>query len=182
MSDSPTRLSITVDGCSNLYIKSVAKALLYTILFHRCFGQVVPKTEEILDISIPIIDDQAMVDAVEQHATDYAYALQRRDHRVYGSTKNGCMLRVDFYEKKVRKNWFSRAEEDVCWETWNVAINNVVSDEVSRTNDKGLIALTQNLQDALLQIVEIMNQRNDHYIPPIPYNDANPFTYHIAVQ
>src|ERR1041385_361500 len=50
---------------------------------------------------------------------------------------NFCLLKVNFYcsvlqiavmfhEKRTKKAWFSRSEEEVCWEQWAVTINTVI--------------------------------------------------------
>lgn len=183
MIEGPMRLEVNLGGCGQAHVRNAARAIIYTILFHRCFGQVTPKTEEILDISVPIIDNQSLIDDVEQYATDYAMSKSRSEVHTYDQSKSNRTLRIEFMEKKVRKNWFSRtAEEDVCWEIWDIRISSSQRSASAMHGPQDVAPKDLDLKATLLNIVSLVNQRNDDYIPPIPYNDANPFTYHLSIR
>lgn len=188
--DAADGLQITVGSCELSYVKAVAKAVLHAILFHRIFGQVTPKTHELLDLTLPSVDDDAVEDVVEERAAAYVNSLLRSPASVEGGGagtgagggEQAPSLALEFYEKKVRKAWFSRAEEDVCWESWTIDVRVIPSSRSESERKRNLQALGNQLESAVLKILMAVNQRNEEYIPPIPYNEATPFPYQIFVR
>lgn len=175
-------MSLTVDGCEAVHAKDVVKALLHVILFHRLFGQIVPRTHELLDLTIPSVDDSAVESLIDERAAAYVKTL-----RVSGSPPalTGAQtpsIVVEFYEKKMRKLWFSRAEEEVCWESWSIHVNTISPPRTESERKQNSKALRVQLEAAIMKILRLVNARNDEYIPPIPYSEGNPFPYQILLR
>jgi autophagy-related protein 101 len=106
---------------------------------------------------------------------------------------------VEFYERRPKKAWFSKAEEKVCWEQWvlNVTLVTIKTDSGRITfhptaseevptdffppdRARARASLEHQLQKAVLEIITTASLRKDH-IPPITTNDLNPFPYQIVV-
>jgi len=77
-------------------LTTITLGILHTIFFHRFFPSVRPKTRDVLELTLPFVDDV--------------------DTGVRGS------LVVQFFEKKRRKAWFTKGEEEVCWEQWTLDV------------------------------------------------------------
>lgn len=115
-----------------------------------------------------------------------------------GSKTHRGQIAVEFYERRPKKAWFSKAEEKVCWEQWllSVTLVNPRTDSgTSETFSHGLgnipanteterararASIEHQLQKAVLEIITTASLRKDH-IPPITTNDTNPFPYQIIV-
>lgn len=115
-----------------------------------------------------------------------------------GSKTHRGQIAVEFYERRPKKAWFSKAEEKVCWEQWllSVTLVNPRTDSgTSETFPHGLgnilanteterararASIEHQLQKAVLEIITTASLRKDH-IPPITTNDTNPFPYQIIV-
>ena len=60
---------------------------------------------------------------IEQRASELERQLDAQ--RTSGSAGNGGgrgQLVVQFFEKRRRKAWLSRGDEEVCWECWTVKV------------------------------------------------------------
>ncbi|ORY86887.1 hypothetical protein BCR37DRAFT_376167 [Protomyces lactucae-debilis] len=185
--------SLRIHACDLLQAQDAVRALLHTILFHRLFGQVVPKQLDILDVPVPAVDDPHVEALVDERAAAYVKALRAAHTQATSAASHsnshvarGSMpvLAIEFYEKRTRKGWFlGRAEEQVCWDSWQIAIDSLTSP--SRPGDAQRRALAQTIEQCMMQVIQTVNERNDAYIPPIPYNEgnnANPFPYVIEVR
>lgn len=113
---SPLRCHDAVANCSRL-------GILHTIFFHRFFPSLTPRTREVLDLTLPYVDDDELETMIDQRAS----ALERQldAQRTSGSAGNGGgrgQLAVQFFEKRRRKAWLSRGDEEVCWECWTIKV------------------------------------------------------------
>lgn len=90
-------------------------AILHTIFFHRYFIPISPLTRDLLDLTLPAIDDVDLETTIEQQAT----ALLR----TIGQQRGRAQLAVQFFEKKKKKGlFFGKIDEEVCWEQWTLDI------------------------------------------------------------
>ncbi|KAG9064658.1 hypothetical protein KI688_002916 [Linnemannia hyalina] len=48
------------------YLKDALRAILHTVLFHRVFANIKPRDMDILDLTIPIIDDPEVDKLVDE--------------------------------------------------------------------------------------------------------------------
>jgi hypothetical protein len=116
--------------------------ILNLIFFHRYFPSIRPKTFDVLDFTLPAINDvdlETLIDSrisslVRQHsssATGHGHGLDPSS----GGTATGGgtggvrgRIAVEFYEKKRRRSgmWFpglaGKGEEEICWEVWNLEV------------------------------------------------------------
>jgi len=99
-------------------VKDVVKAILHTIFFHRYFTSISPLTRDLLDLTLPAIDDVDLETLIEQRTM----ALVRAIDSTHQQRGRGQLV-VQFFEKKRKKAYFfGRAEEDVCWEQWTLDV------------------------------------------------------------
>jgi hypothetical protein len=93
-------------------------AILHTIFFHRYFTSISPLTRDLLDLTLPAIDDVDLETLIEQRTM----ALVRAIDSTHQQRGRGQLV-VQFFEKKRKKAYFfGRAEEDVCWEQWTLDV------------------------------------------------------------
>lgn len=93
-------------------------ALLHTIFFHRLFPPLSPLTRDLLDLTLPAIDDVDLETLIEQRATTLVRALESSQTAQRGRAQL-CVL---FFEKRRRKAYFVYKEDDVCWEQWTLDV------------------------------------------------------------
>ena len=122
----------------------LVKAVLHTIFFHRFFPSLTPATRDCLDLTLPYVDDDELETMIQQRAAALGRQLdaertsqqqqqqqqqQQSQGHLGGATKSGtgggggrAQLEVQFFEKRRRKAWLSRGDEEVCWESWTVKV------------------------------------------------------------
>lgn len=118
-----------------VYILIEWTGILNLIFFHRYFPSIRPTTFDVLDFTLPAINDvdlETLIDTrvsslVRQHLSTAAGAGS-------GSGESSGVrgrIAVEFYEKKRRRPgagmWFGglagkSGEEEVCWETWTLDV------------------------------------------------------------
>ncbi|KAI8930315.1 hypothetical protein BC831DRAFT_395327 [Entophlyctis helioformis] len=89
-------------------------------------------------------------------------------------------ISVSFYERRPRKSWFTKADEDVCWEEWSL----LIALTQATTEQQQLQAQTQLAKDVaetLMAIAREANEKKDH-IPPMLSNDPFPFQITVTAQ
>ncbi|KAF4458525.1 DUF1649 domain, partial [Fusarium albosuccineum] len=94
------------------------------------FPALVPQTREVLDLTLPYVDDDELETMIEQRvaALERQLDAQRSSGGGANSTSTGTtgggrgQLVVQFFEKRRRKAWLSRGDEEVCWESWTVKV------------------------------------------------------------
>lgn len=109
-------------------------AILHTIFFHRFFPALTPHTRDVLDLTLPYVDDDELETMIDQRVA----ALERQldaerssgaltttatttTNAAAGTGGRGQMA-VQFFEKRRRKAWLSRGDDEVCWECWTVKV------------------------------------------------------------
>ncbi|KAL2865673.1 autophagy-related protein 101 [Aspergillus lucknowensis] len=173
-------------------VRDVLKGVLNLIFFHRYFPSIRPTTFDVLDFTLPAINDvdlETLIDSrisslVRQHSSTSGA------HESGGSSTTGGggvrgRIAVEFYEKKRRRSgmWFAglagKAEEEVCWEVWNLDVT-IATPRTESERAKVRRATENMLQKAALKILTVVNRDKDH-IPPITTSDSNPFPYRIVL-
>lgn len=162
-----SHLTLTITSCEFTYLKEVSKSILNVILFHRLFNQIVPKTHELLDLTIPCVDDPLLEQQIDEKATSFVKSTDPK------------RLIIEFYEKKTRKNWWMKTEEEICWESWTVQFELVPPSRTESERRQNLKGLEKSLEGAIMRVLQLVNDRNEGYIPMIPYGEGNPFPYQI---
>ncbi|KKK17971.1 hypothetical protein P175DRAFT_0553996 [Aspergillus ochraceoroseus IBT 24754] len=174
-------------------VRDVLKGVLNLIFFHRYFPSIRPTTFDVLDFTLPAINDvdlETLIDSrisslVRQHSSSATGGGSGSAHEPSGSGGVRGRIAVEFYEKKRRRSgiWFSglagKAEEEVCWEVWNLDVT-IATPRTESERAKVRKAMENMLQKAALKILTVVNRDKDH-IPPITTSDSNPFPYRIVL-
>ncbi|KAK9781841.1 putative DUF1649 domain protein [Seiridium cardinale] len=166
-------------------------AILHTIFFHRFFPSITPHSREVLDITLPFVDDQELDTMIEKRTAELDRELSaERTHAPHSAGGGGAggggrgNISVQFFEKKRRKTWYMRAaygggDEEICWECWTVKVT-VAEPRTESERAKVRKAMEQTLLTTVMKIITCVNQNKDH-IPPITTSESNPFPYQISV-
>ncbi|KAI4124643.1 MAG: hypothetical protein LQ347_005661 [Umbilicaria vellea] len=164
------------------HVKDIVRGILHTIFFHRYFPSIRPSSLEVLDLTLPLVNDPELETLVD---TRVAQLIRQLSSTTSPNSSVRGQIAVQFFEKKRRKGgglgWFGggKGEEEVCWEVWMVEVTLAMPrTEAERT--KVLKAMEMTLQKTAMKIVTIVNQYKDH-IPPITTSEANPFPYQIVL-
>lgn len=99
--------------------------ILHTIFFHRFFPSIRPRTRDILGLTLPFVEDVELETLIEQRAATLARQLDSSSDGGGGARSGGGvrgLMAVQFFEKKRQKAWFTKAEEEVCWEQWTLDV------------------------------------------------------------
>jgi len=169
----------------------------------------VPLTRDLLDQTLPAIDDVDLETLIDQRATSLVRAIEiplstGNSGRPPGySSNNGqsgrAQIAVQFFEKKRKKTYFfGKGDEEVCWEQWTLDVtcatprtesgtffslySLIYAREINMCIDRIKVrqAMEKSLQKTAMKIVNIVNRDKDH-IPPITVAETNPFPYQILV-
>lgn len=91
-------------------------------------------------MTLPYVDDDELETMIQQRAAalgrqlDAERSTSLQQQQQYGGTKGGAgagpgsggggraQVEVQFFEKRRRKAWLSRGDEEVCWESWTVKV------------------------------------------------------------
>lgn len=162
--------------------KDIVKGILSTIFFHRIFPPIKPTTRDLLDLTLPYVDDPELLSQIDEKASALIRSIENM-----GSSSSSGQIAVQFFERRTpapakRINiWFaSKAEQEVCWEQWMINVT-LVNPRTDTERARIRRIMETNLQKAVMQIISNTTYHRDH-IPPIITNDKNPFPYHIIVQ
>ncbi|KAF2093883.1 DUF1649-domain-containing protein [Rhizodiscina lignyota] len=176
------------------FAKDIIKAVLHTIFFHRYFTPIVPVSRDLLDLTLPAIDDVDLETLIDQRASALVRELGSGEGGGlgrgggYGAGGMGGMsgasrgqLAVQFYEKRRRKGYtfFGKGDEEVCWEQWTLDVT-LATPRTETDVIKVRRAMEKSLQKTTMKIIDIVNRDKGH-IPPITTTESNPFPYQILV-
>ncbi|KAI9830994.1 MAG: hypothetical protein M1826_004111 [Phylliscum demangeonii] len=167
-------------------VKEVVKAILHTIFFHRYFPSVRPQSRELLDVTLPVVDEVEVETLIEQRTTALIRQFDTSPHPGHGHGHGNAnasvrgQMAVQFFEKRRRKAWFSKAaDEEVCWEQWTLDVT-LATPRTDSERAKVRRAMEMMLQKTAVKIVTTAHRDLDH-IPPITTSDSNPFPYQIVI-
>ncbi|KAI0879193.1 DUF1649-domain-containing protein [Hypoxylon argillaceum] len=187
-------------------VRDVVRGILHTIFFHRFFPSLAPRSREVLDITLPFVEDAELDTMIEKRAAELARELDAERTHSHSSSSNVSFqhhlsqprgggaaaaagsnggrgnISVQFFEKKRRKTtWYMRTayDEEVCWESWTVKVT-VAEPRTESERAKVRKAMEQTLLTTAMKIVTCVNSHKDH-IPPITTSETNPFPYQINV-
>ncbi|KAJ1665984.1 hypothetical protein IW140_000590 [Coemansia sp. RSA 1813] len=155
------------------FIQDVVTAVLHTIIFHRYFGNVTPKSSCILSVvTYASVDNVDVLRTVDEKVEELMQTISTT-----GETKS--QMSLYFTETKPRKAWFSKSEEEICWEEWSINIHSRVARTERELNQMHASAQDQAKQ-TIFSVIQQVDQHKDH-IPLIASPQGNPFPYHITV-
>ncbi|KAK8144315.1 hypothetical protein G3M48_006010 [Beauveria asiatica] len=191
-------------------VRDIVRAILHTIFFTRFFPAVHPSTRNVLDlVTLPYVDDDELATMIEQRAaalerqldaerssSHHTTAAARQQYSSSGTTAAAAaaaavttsssasgargQVSVRFFEKRRRKAWLSRGDEEVCWECWTVKVT-VAEPRTESERNKVRRAMEQTLLTTAMKIVTFANTHKDH-IPPITTQGGNPFPCKISIE
>lgn len=83
-----------------------------------------------LDLTLPYVDDDELETMIDQRASALERQLDAERSSGAGSNNTGGggggggrgQVAVQFFEKRRRKAWLSRGDEEVCWECWTIKV------------------------------------------------------------
>ncbi len=155
--------------------------VLHTIFFHRCFTPLQPATHDILEMTLPYVDEDEVEGLIEQRTNTLLRQMEATSSTQTQMRPGRGQVVVQFLEKKRRKGWFvAKADEETVWENWviDVSLTTARSEPEAARNRK---QMEQQLQTAALTVIETADLEKDH-IPPITTTDTSgPFPYAILV-
>jgi autophagy-related protein 101 len=96
--------------------------ILHTIFFHRFFPSIRPKTRDVLDLTLPVVEDVELETLIDQRTAALVRQLDTSSDMGVRSTGVRGQIAVQFFEKRRRKAWFTKGEEEVCWEQWTLDV------------------------------------------------------------
>jgi len=160
-------------------VKDVVKGILHTIFFHRYFPSIRPKTRDVLDLTLPVVEEVELETLIEQRTAALVRQLDTSSDMGVRSTGVRGQISVQFFEKRRRKAWFTKGEEEVCWEQWTLDVT-LATPRTESERAKVRKAMETMLLKTAMKIVSTVNQHKEH-IPPITTSEANPFPYQINI-
>lgn len=96
--------------------------ILHTIFFHRFFPSIRPKTRDVLDLTLPVVEEVELETLIDQRTAALVRQLDTSSDMGARSTGVRGQIAVQFFEKRRRKAWFTKGEEEVCWEQWTLDV------------------------------------------------------------
>ncbi|KAJ2705308.1 hypothetical protein FB645_002558 [Coemansia sp. IMI 203386] len=156
------------------YVSSVVKAVLHTIMFHRYFGNITPRDNHILSaVTYASVDDVDVINTVDEKVKELMQTLSP-------TSNSKSQISLYFTETKARKAWFSKSEEEVCWEEWAIYVQSKVGAQSEKERTERHSSAVDQCKKAIFKAIQEIDKNKDH-IPLIATSQANPFPYHITV-
>lgn len=179
-------------------IREVLRCLLHTIMFTRALGLVRPRDvdSELFDITYVQCGDPTIERKIEEKIDSFCSWVEKNP------SKKGqvCLL---FYEKrnKAMMAWFGSKVERLYWEQWSIPLSlaGPAHEEppppLSRADSPRPRSLSMGcrpaseerrrrleaaLQDAMVRILTIVNEKKDH-IPPVLSAQVASFSFEISI-
>lgn len=157
-------------------VKDALRGLLHSIFFHRLLINVLPRELRVLNTTVSITDSHDVETLIEEKIAEFL-------HNNSSSQVKQGKLAVLFYEKRLKKNWFqfSKSEEYVSWEQWDIALNITQPPQSEQEKLRSSKVVENQFTQCLMKILKLVNDYKEH-IPSITTTEGNPFPYQIAVQ
>ncbi|KAI0784067.1 DUF1649-domain-containing protein [Abortiporus biennis] len=173
-----THPTITIDLVLDRHTtREVLRAVLHSILFHRLFGTVKPQVIEVLDVTMPAVDDPEIKQLVQDKIDAFWKGVEG------GVNKRGQII-VTFSEKRPRKSWFLIGEEEVPWEQWVVNAEIRQQPNAERERQKFNADLESALTKSLQTILSHTSSERGRSAVPLITNaqGISPFPFKVAVK
>jgi autophagy-related protein 101 len=209
MSSYPTiSIDLIVDRST---VKEVLNGMLHTILFHRLFGTIKPKTFEVLDVTMvctihirsqqrvivtsyqqPGVSDPEIENLIWERTDAFRKALE-----LEGPHNSGQII-ITLSEKRPKKGWFPMyvGEEEVPWEQWSVffwyssiasLVRRIINAQLRQPKGERQAfdtALSKSLTDAVQKVlVYTSSERGRNVVPLITdASGISPFPMQVVVK
>lgn len=102
--------------------------VLNLIFFHRYFPSIRPNTVDVLDLTLPVINDVELETLIDSRVSSLVRQHLSSSASAYGGGGVRGRIAVEFYEKRRKRAglWFGglagKGEEEVCWEIWTLDV------------------------------------------------------------
>ncbi|KAB8300269.1 hypothetical protein EYC80_000472 [Monilinia laxa] len=153
-------------------VREVIRGILHTIFFHRFFPSIIPKTRDVLEMTLPYVENVEIETLIDQRTAALVREIDTSSDLGARNTGVRGQMAVQFFEKKRRKAWFTKGEEEVCWEQWTLDVT-LATPRTESERAKVRSAMEAMLLKAAMKIVTTVSMEKDH-IPPITTSEANP--------
>jgi autophagy-related protein 101 len=106
-------------------MRSLSRLRLLTLTLlrrHITHPSIRPKTRDVLDLTLPFVEDVELETLIDQRTATLVRKLDTSSDMGARNTGVRGLMAVQFFEKKRRKAWFTKGEEEVCWEQWTLDV------------------------------------------------------------
>jgi autophagy-related protein 101 len=76
----------------------------------------------VLDLTLPVVEEVELETLIDQRTAALVRQLDTSSDMGVRSTGVRGQIAVQFFEKRRRKAWFTKGEEEVCWEQWTLDV------------------------------------------------------------
>ncbi|EGF84054.1 hypothetical protein BATDEDRAFT_21739 [Batrachochytrium dendrobatidis JAM81] len=87
---------------------------------------------------------------------------------------------VMFFERKTKKSWFTKADEDICWEKWDITLTPTQA-LTEQLQIQAHALLVKSFEECLVKISDKANEEKDH-IPPMLTSEPFPCQITLTLQ
>ncbi|RDX44279.1 hypothetical protein OH76DRAFT_1458057 [Lentinus brumalis] len=169
--------TITIDlVLDRLQTKEVLRAVLHSILFHRLFGTVKPKTFEVVDVTMPGVDDEEIRQLVEDKVDAFWKGIE-------GDASKRGQIVVTFSEKRPRKSWFLMGEVRLSFHE-----SSIINAEIRQPSERERQKFNSDLASTLTKSLQTMltHASSDHGRSAVPLitnaSSISPFPIKMSVR
>jgi hypothetical protein len=176
-------------------VKDVLRCVLHTILFNRALGLVRPREVDLELFNITYVQcvDRGVERTVDERVQHVLHWMEKHPGK-------SVQVSLKFFEKRYKQAWFSKQEERLYWEQWDVNISckqsgssmggragtrhrsnttSVDTHDLQEHHEKQ-VRLQSLLRLVLTQILKHVNDKKEH-IPPVVSSDTVTFPYEINI-
>jgi len=178
-------------------VKDVLRCVLHTVLFNRALGLVRPREVDLELFNITYVQcvDRGVERTIDERVNHVLHWMEKHPGK-------SVQVSLKFFEKRYKQAWFSKQEERLYWEQWNVNITckqslpggvggegahlrhrsnttSVDAHDLQEHHEKQ-VRLQSLLRLVLAQILKHVNDKKEH-IPPVVSSDAVTFPYEINI-
>lgn len=174
-------------------VKDVLRCVLHTVLFNRALGLVRPREVDLELFNITYVQcvDRNVERTIEEKVSAVLTWLGKNPGKP-------VKVSLKFFEKRYKQAWFSKQEERLYWEEWNLNISckqtetlvsgggrqrsNTTSGDTNdlQEHHERQVRLQSLLRVVLTQILKHVNDKKEH-IPPVVSSDTVTFPYEINI-
>ena len=157
-------------------VKGALRAVLHSVLFARALGLARPVDVELPRMGLAYVEcgDAGVSRRVEEKIGQFLQWAERHPGKV-------AQVSLAFFEKRYKQSWFSKQEERLFWERWNVNVRLAGAPAPAGGTAGGTpLEARRSLGGVLDRVAQVVNDRKDH-IPPVMNSDVVTFPYDIAV-
>ncbi|KAK5671393.1 hypothetical protein BDV3_001134 [Batrachochytrium dendrobatidis] len=160
------------------YAKEVLRAILQSIMFHRTLSNTRPIDVHLdsLNITYACLDDKEIQVMIEERLSELFSQIESQIQTSSDKIKGSVM----FFERKTKKSWFTKADEDICWEKWDITLTPTQA-LTEQLQIQAHALLVKSFEECLVKISDKANEEKDH-IPPMLTSEPFPCQITLTLQ